>query len=278
MDTEKVFQQFKADYQFRLNIRTVEDYLRTMKQLLNFIKKPFDAVSKNDIRAWLNELSEREYKPGSIHSKVAGLKTFYKYCWEEGLIEENPVKSIPFPKIGDSIPRYLTHEQFTRLRELVSGNVLERTLIEVLYSTGIRISELVAMKKEDINWSERSILIQEGKGEVGRIVLFNTACEGYLKAYLNNRTDDVPSVFVNPKTDRPIYKQYVNTKFQSYSEQLNFHVTPHMLRHTFSAHLAQKGMPLVAIQTLLGHVTPYTTQLYARLYDHARKKKYDELM
>jgi len=278
MNIKEILEKFEEDHQFRLSSKTLKAYLFAVNQLLTFTEEPFDKISKRDIRKWMKQLSENGYKTNSIKNRLIALKTFYKYCSEEEFIKESPAETFPFPKTMETIPRYLTREQIIQLRKLVEGNVMERALIEVLYATGVRISELRAMKKADINWSDRSILIPEGKGKKGRIVLFNPTCEEYLKAYLYSRTDNLPYVFVNKRSDMPIYINGVNKRFRYYSKQLGFYLSPHMLRHTFAAHLAQKGMPQSSIQTLLGHDHLHTTEIYTRLYNHARKEMYDEWM
>lgn len=188
------------------------------------------------------------------------------------------MKSIPFPKQEEALPRYLSDEQLLKLRKLVEGKLEEQVMIEMLFSTGMRVSELRATKKTDINWSEKTIIIPVGKGKKGRIVLFNQVCADYLKAYLEKRTDALPFVFVNPQAERQVRRQTINERFQQYSSQLGLRVTPHMLRYTFTAHLARRGMRLEAIRKLLGHESIHTTHLYARFYDHLQKEQYDKWM
>ena len=120
--------------------------------------------------------------------------------------------------------------------------------------------------------------VRKGKGKIGRIVLFTRSCEEHLKAYLNERKDDLPYVFLNVPGTGPIHYQFVEKNFRKYKKELGIHVSPHTLRHTFAAHLAMKGMPLVGIQSLLGHASPENTQRYARLFDHERKQVYDDWM
>lgn len=278
MKTEEIIQLFQRDFQIRLQPNTLKAYIHTVNQLVNIIEKPIDQISRKDVRNWLMELSNHGYKPNTIHGKLIGIKTFFKYCYEEGITFVNPVESIPFPKRNDALPRYLTDEQLLKLRKLVEGKLEEQAMIEVFFATGIRVSELKAMKKVDINWSEKKIIIPMGKGKKGRIVLFNQRCADYLKAYLETRTDDLPFVFVNPRAERHVRIQTINERFQLYSSQLGFHVTPHMLRHTFTAYLARRGMKLVAIRKLLGHDSIHTTHLYARLFDHLQKEQYDKWM
>ncbi|MGE7950033.1 tyrosine-type recombinase/integrase [Lysinibacillus sp. NPDC093688] len=278
MEKSKYIEKFKVDYEFRLAPSTISDYQQTVRQMQDNMEKSFDIITKKDIRNWLITLEENGYKRNSINKKLIGLKTFYQYCIEEGVLTKNPVKEIPIPKIMETMPRYLTKKQISSLLALVEGRLYERTIIEVLYATGVRISELIKMKKEDINWSERSILISEGKGKKSRIVLFNLGCAQYLYEYLNSRTDQLPYVFINQQGTNKIYVQKITALFRSYSKHLGFRVTPHMLRHTFAAHLAERGMPLESIQQLLGHETTHSTQLYAKLYNQARKEIYDNWM
>jgi len=278
MDTAAYIEKFKEDNHFRLTPRTIRGYQLAVEQLKAYIDKTVEMITAKDIRNWLMNLQESGYKPTSINSKLIGLKTFYNYCLEEGIVPFNPATKIPFPKMEEKMPIYLTKNQLINLRHYVEGNLFERAVIEVLYATGVRISELIAMKKADINWSERSILIPEGKGKKGRIVLFSLECVEHLQTYLGSRTDSLPDVFVNQRTTARIGYNRILSNFRAYCKHVGIRVTPHTMRHTFAAHLAQKGMPLESIQQLLGHDTPHTTQLYARLYNQARKEMYDKWM
>ncbi|MEK5209714.1 tyrosine-type recombinase/integrase [Psychrobacillus sp. FSL H8-0510] len=118
----------------------------------------------------------------------------------------------------------------------------------VINATGVRLGELSAMEQSDINWSERSIHIPRGKFKKGRIVLFTAMCATHLKAYLDSRTDQLSFVFVNAAATNRLRHQDTYEQFRNYSNRLEFRLTPHMLRYTFAAHLAKKGMPLEAIQ------------------------------
>ncbi|MGG0644953.1 tyrosine-type recombinase/integrase [Sporosarcina gallistercoris] len=276
--TNDTIEQFKNDYQLRLASTTIQNYQFDIYQLFEQTGKPFQEITRKDIRNWLMWLEEKGYKPTTINGKLIGVKTFFKYCLEEGWIATNPVQSIPYPKIPDKVPIYLSKSELVQLRACVQHSLLERAIVEMFVSTGIRMSELVAMKKEDINETDRSIHIPDGKGNQGRIVLISLESLQYVQAYLASRTDELPYVFINHDATNRIRRQKINANFQVYSERLGFHVHPHMLRHTFAAHLAQKGMPGEAIQQLLGHQRPATTQLYARLFNHARKEMYDKWM
>ncbi|KIY23717.1 hypothetical protein UB32_01380 [Mesobacillus subterraneus] len=278
MIADNCLKQFKEDYRFRLEEKTVNLYILAVNQLLAFCEKPFTEMNAKDIRGWMSSLESREYKVATVSSKLAGIKLFFKYCIEEGFLTKDPAKKIPIPKSEDKLPRYLQRDELLQLRQLVKGKVEERAVIEVFYATGVRLMELVDMKKEDINWSERMITIPNGKRKKERIVLFTRECAVHLKAYLEKREDSQPFAFVNTSRTGPMCSRTINLKFQGYTKKLGIHLTPHTLRHTFAAHLAMKGMPLECIQVLLGHNGLHQTQLYARLYHQARKEIYDQWM
>lgn len=276
--SEMSIQKFKDDYGFRLAPETVDLYQKAVGQLLTYCEKSLDQITRRDIRNWMIHLERNDYAPTTIRTKLFGVKLFFQYCLEEEILSHNPLNSLPLPEVEESLPRYLQSNQLTQLRQLVKGRVQEIALIELLYATGVRIRELSSMKKEDINWSERIIHIPSGKRKKARIVLFTRECAEHLQAYLQNRQDDLPFVFVNTTGTGPVCHRTVQKKFKMYTKQLGSRLTPHTLRHTFAAHLAIKGMPLACIQVLLGHDSPHQTHLYARLYNHARKQMYDEFM
>lgn len=276
--SEQCIDKFKKEYSYRLEKSTIKCYCEWVMHLIMYCGKHFQDITTGDIRNWMLNLEIKSNKAKTIKTKLTGIKLFYKFCVEEDIIYHNPVASIPYPEVEEKPPHYLQHKQLTQLRELLNGEKQERAIVELLYATGIRISELSALKKEDISWSERIITIQKGKRKKGRIVLFTRYCAEYLLAYLQTRNDNLPFLFLNRRRKGPVCIRTIQNDFVEYAKQLEMHLTPHTLRHTFAAHLAIKGMPLECIQVLLGHDVPHQTQLYARLYSHARKEMYDEWM
>ncbi|WP_256816039.1 tyrosine-type recombinase/integrase [Cytobacillus sp. Bac17] len=195
MNSDVCIQKFIADFSFRLTGGTLRVYQIAVEQMLAFCGKPFDAITKKDIRSWLNSLDKSGYKSSTLRNKLFGLNLFYKYCLEEEIMTYNPVASITFPDLEEGIPHYLELSQLTQLRELVKGSLQERAIIETLYATGVRIQELVDIKMEDIDWSERIIHIPNGKRKKGRIVAFTRPCKEHMKAYLPERNDELPFFF-----------------------------------------------------------------------------------
>jgi site-specific recombinase XerD len=276
--SETCIKQFIDDYRSRLEQTTLEGYEVSVRQLLSYCEKPYNEVTTKDIRNWLIHLEDKQYKLGTIKKKMFGLRLFFQYCLEEELISHNPATSVPLPADENKLPHYLTNDQLAQLRQLVEGRLKQRAVIELLYTTGVRLRELTKMRLEHIYWSERFIHIPKGKGKKERIVLFTKECAEHLKAYLQSRSDDLPFVFLNRYGTGSIDPRSIQLWFESYREKLGIYLTPHTLRHTFAAHLAMKGMPLSYIQVLLGHENPRHTHLYARLHGEAQKQMYDEWM
>jgi site-specific recombinase XerD len=276
--SDKCIKQFIEDFSFNLTKSTLEGYVTAIRQLICFSQKPYNEITTRDIRNWILHLKEKDYKINSIKGKIFGLRLFYKYCLEEELITYNPVNGVPIPKRDDKLPNYLTYEQLMKLKHLCEGNLRQGAIIEVFYTTGVRLRELTSMKLEDINWSDRMIRIPKGKGKKERMVFFTKECEGKLKAYLNSRNDDLPFVFVNQFGTASVIPWIIQRWFINYRKKLGFYLSPHTLRHTFAAHLVKKGMSLSCIQVLLGHDHPSSTHIYTRLYQQAQKDKYDEWM
>ncbi|WP_404356451.1 tyrosine-type recombinase/integrase [Cytobacillus firmus] len=261
MNSETCRKQFALDNLARLDLKTVKNHNLAVKQFIESTGKPIEEISKQDISYWIAGLEEKGCKPLTIRGKVKGVKMFFKYCLKEGFISADPASEIRLQAVKENPPSYLTIEEISQLRKLVDERLpVERAIIEVLYATGMRISELLSIKKEDINWSERTIRIPQGQQMKGRVVLFTQECESHLKAYLESRTDDSPYLIANSRRKSgPMDISSIGTLFKTYSEKLGFRVTPHTLRYTFAATLAQKGVPIESIQYLLGHKNLQTT-------------------
>lgn len=277
ISNDECLKSFIEEYSIRLGQNTMYAYQKDIKLMLSHCNKSFAEVTSRDIRSWMQVL-ELTYKSSTIRKMFSGVRLFYKYCNEEEIISHNPVISVSLPLEEDKLPRYLTNDQLAQLRLLTERNIKKRAVVEVLYTTGIRISELTQMRLEDIQWTERIIRIPKGKGKKERIVLFTNDCSVHLHAYLKERRDTLPFLFLDRYGKGAMDNRSVQRWFEDYREPLGIFLSPHILRHTFAAHLAMKGMPLIGIQSLLGHSKPEHTQLYARLFNHARKQMYDEWM
>lgn len=271
---QETLESFIREHQSRFSPETIRSYQLSLKQFFSFCKKEFDGVRAMDIRSWLANLEETGLKPRSIHLKLSALKSFYQYCMEENLLKKNPTSTVQTPKKDETLPYYLSKRQLALLQEHVKGNLRDRAIVDTLYATGVRVSELLHIKLEDIKWETRQVWIRKGKGNKERFVLFTHDCVERLRAYLDHRAIESENLFCNQR-GKPLSRIFVEKKFQGYSEAIGFKVVPHTMRHTFAAHLAEKNMPQSYIQELLGHVNINSTRIYTRLMEQARKKQYD---
>lgn len=270
----KVIESFLKDHQVRFSLETTRSYRIAINQFFSFSNKNIDEVKPADIRGWLAFMEEKGLKPRSIKMKLTAVRSFYRYCLEENHLKKNPMGKIHSPKLDDFLPSYLTKSQLVLLQELTRKNVRDRAIIEMLYTTGVRISELLNLKLSDVKWETKQAWIRKGKGNKERFVLFTYECAERLKAYLDHREVKSEYLFANRRGD-PLSRCLIEYQFRQYSKQLGFKVTPHTMRHTFAAHLAEKNMEFTYIQELLGHANINSTRIYTRLMDSARKKQYD---
>ncbi|TFI49423.1 integrase [Diaphorobacter sp. DS2] len=270
----EIRQSFFDDHNAKFSPETVRSYKIALTQFFSFCNKRYTEVKPADVRAWLASMEEQGLKPRSIHLKLSALKSFYQYCLEENQLKKNPTLTVQTPKKDDSLPYYLSKRQVALLQELTRDDPRDRAIVETLYTTGVRISELLQIQLEDIKWETRQIWIRKGKGNKERFVLFTHDCAERLKTYLRHRKYDSPYLFPNNRGGH-LSRIFVEKRFQEFAEELGFRVVPHTMRHTFAAHLAEKNMPQSYIQELLGHVNINSTRIYTRLMEHARKKLYD---
>jgi integrase/recombinase XerC len=267
-------QSFFNDQQARFSPETIRSYKIALSQFFSFCPKKVNEVKAKDIRDWLAMMAEKGLKPRSIQMKLSALKSFYQYLMEENKLKKSPTLKVRTPQKEDSLPYYLDKRQLVLLQELTKDKPRERVIVETLYATGVRISELLSIQIEDVKWDSRQIWIRKGKGNKERFVLFSHDCAERLKAYLQQRSFNNPYLFSNQRGG-PLSRCLVEMQFRQYTKTLGFRVTPHTMRHTFAAHLAEKGMDFSYIQELLGHANINSTRIYTRLMNYARKKQYD---
>lgn len=272
--TIETIESFLKEYQIRFSKNTVYKYKLILNEFFNVCKKEYFEITRMDIRMWNASLDSKGQKPSSIRLKLCCLKSYFKYLIEEDLVTNNPTQKIELPQRDDSIPKYLEKKDLARFMQLANNDPPKRTVIEVLYTTGVRVSELLGIQIGDIKWDSRQIWIRKGKGNKERFVLFTPECSERLKDYLDQRHRNSPYIFAK-KSGKPLSKAWVQKFFREYSKSLGFRVIPHMLRHTFAVHLAEKGMPQIYLQELLGHDDINTTKIYTKLNNEAQKRKYD---
>lgn len=244
------------------------------------------AIDVNSVRAYLAELNDRQYSKSTIARKLATLRSFYKFLLKRGSVSSNPVTAVRTPKQDKRLPRFLEYDEVKRLLETPPiDNWLgarDRAILEVLYSTGIRVSELVALNMDDIDFLGEVVHVR-GKGKKERIAPISSSALQIIQHYLefrNKRAQSNPNfdpkvLFVN-KHGKRLSTRSVRRKMDKYLKMagLDPAISPHTLRHSFATHMLNNGADLRSVQELLGHQSLSTTQIYTHLTTKKLKDVY----
>ncbi|MFA5072489.1 MAG: tyrosine recombinase XerC [Nitrospirota bacterium] len=271
---------------------TERSYASDLEQFMDFLgNRVLSQVDHQVIRQFIAHLIALKIKKSSIARKLAALRSFFKYLNHEGLLAQNPAKLVVTPRQEKRLPGVLTAADAERLMEIGESTEKEqflrdRAVLETLYSTGIRASELVGMNKEDIDWgssgSPSGLIRIRGKGRKERIVPVGKKALEALRIYLEqHRSTQTPAVFVGPSGNR-LTARTVQRILENRGKKAGLHhkASPHTLRHSCATHMLESGADLRAIQELLGHASLSTTQRYTHLnldslmavYDHAHPR------
>jgi len=265
-------------YERNASLHTIDAYRRDLLQFRVFLESRhirFSQINNVVIRSFLAELYAKAEKKSTIARKLAAIRSFFQYCVGRKWLEDNPAKVVATPKQERHVPSFLSEEEMVALLELPPGDkpleVRDKALLELLYATGIRVSELVGLNLDDISFEERLIRVR-GKGKKERLVPFGKIASQSLQFYLQRRNlinqgrVDETAVFLNYRGNR-LSPRSVQRTVQRYLRQtaLKRNISPHSLRHSFASHLLSRGADLRAIQELLGHESLATTQKYTHL-------------
>jgi len=245
------------------------------------------AVDINEARAYLAHLSEKGYSKATIARKLATLRSFYKFLVKTNRRSSNPLTAIRTPKQEKKLPRFLEYEQIKRLLDTPPTDswlgARDRAILETLYSTGIRVSELVGLNMDDIDFLSEVIHIR-GKGKKERIAPISSSALQAIQHYMefrnkrcqNNSQFDTKVLFVNKHGQR-LSTRSVRRKMDKYLKMagLDPNISPHTLRHSFATHMLNNGADLRSVQELLGHQSLSTTQVYTHLTTRRLKEVYD---
>jgi len=270
-------------YQKNYSSNTVKSYSVDILQFLNFIKKrklkDFEKVNYEMLKSFLAFLHKNGYSPKSISRKIASLKSFFNFLYRKNIIKTNPILLLHSPKVPKRLPNFLTVEETLKIIDSVDGkgwlSLRDKAILEVLYSTGIRVGELVNLKIQDINFFEEMIKVK-GKGERERIVPVGKPALNALIDYLEKRPfKNERYVFLN-KYGKKITERSVERIVKKYQKiaGIEKEITPHTFRHSFATHLLDRGADLRSVQEFLGHKRITTTQIYTHLTVEKLKKLY----
>ncbi|MBW3001221.1 tyrosine-type recombinase/integrase, partial [Candidatus Woesearchaeota archaeon] len=248
---------------------TVKAYIRHNKAFLGFIKKKPDAASEEDLKAYLAFLvSDKKLSSSSVALVRSALLFFYNQVLDKGF------SGIKTPKIQRNTPEVLSKEEVKALLN-ACVNEKSRLLIEFLYSSGLRVSECLALKVEDIDFNERVCVVRQGKGKKDRVTVLSDSLAQRLKGFLEKQGFSSGLIFRNKKEE--VLSARNAQKIVSGAAKragISKKVTPHKLRHSFATHLLDSGVSIRVIQELLGHSNLQTTQIYTHVSrDHIKRVK-----
>ena len=241
----------------------------------------------NVVRSYLAALNEKQYSKATIARKLATLRSFYKFLVRTNRVSSNPVTAVRTPKQDKKLPRFLEYEEVKKLLETPPADnwlgARDRAILETLYSTGIRVSELVALNMDDVDFLGEVIHVR-GKGKKERIAPISSSALQVIQHYMefrnkraqNNTNFDARVLFVN-KHGRRLSTRSVRRKMDKYLKMagLDPAISPHTLRHSFATHMLNNGADLRSVQELLGHQSLSTTQVYTHLTTKRLKEVYE---
>ena len=257
---------------------TLESYTRDLEHFSESVKD-LENCSKEEIEKYLRSLSKEGFAARSIARKLSALKQLFMYMYVEKIRADNPAGNIEAPKLGRSLPKYLSIEEVSRLLDASAANPLMNAMLEILYASGLRVSELIALKKNSVRQEDGEFyLFVKGKGSKERIVPLGSKAVKALAEYLQK---EKPEEWLWPSGDKSGTSHLTRQRFGQILKDLaktagidTKKVSPHVLRHSFASHLLENGADLRLVQELLGHEQIATTQIYT----HIQSKKLQALV
>ncbi|ACQ52724.1 integrase [Clostridium botulinum] len=260
-----------------LSLKTLKNYQYNLAIFADHLRKPLGTITTMDLRMFL-AVRCKNMKATSVNGQISILKSFFGWLHDEEYIPKNPAKKLKQTKEPKRLRHAMTEEEVELLRQ-ASKTDREKALVEFLISTGCRLSEVVGVNKDDLNWHEMSLNVI-GKGNKERKVYFSTKAKILLKKYLLTRKDDNEALFVTSK--RPhgrLGGRSVQREIKKIANRagLNKSVYPHLFRHSFATCKINSGMPLPVLQHIMGHESPSTTQVYAQLSEENIKYEYKKI-
>ncbi len=274
------------NYEKKYSSNTLRAYSKDLNDFLFFMEKEtiksLVNIKKQHIHQFLYFLSLKKHKERTVARKLASIKSLFNFLNKKGYLKKNIAKSIAAPKLDKRLPVFLTKDKMSLLLDLPKANNLSEArdilILELFYSTGVRISELVKIKLEDINYQNNSISIL-GKGNKRRLVIIGNYAKKRLLDFLNYRENiKTGYLFQNERKSKRdhVSERFVFNIVKKYVKKVthNQKISPHSLRHTFATHLLNNGADLMSLKELLGHSDLSSTQIYTHVNIEEIKKAF----
>lgn len=262
-------------------------YKRDLEKVQHYLEGEglleLQSVSVEQLKAYIEYLESNHSAAASISRNIASIKAFFHYLMKEGIISQDPSAMLKSPKIEKKIPDILTTQEVVKLLEQPKGDapkeIRDKAMLELLYATGIRVTELITLKTENVNLAMGYITCKDASKE--RIIPFGHAAKAALLTYLEKAREamvedkNADVLFVNC-SGQPMSRQgfWKLIKFYAKRAGITSDITPHTLRHSFAAHLVENGADLRSVQEMLGHSDISTTQIYANMNHNRIREVY----
>ncbi len=285
---EDIFQRYRDYLTAERNVSTytLRNYTRDLLEFFSFVSESgidtLKKVDKQTLRAYLAELMRKGFAKSSIARKLSAIRSFYRYLMREELVSASPAATTVSPRLDKRLPEFLTQDEAKKLVESPDisqpQGQRDRALLELLYASGLRVSELVNMNIDQVNLATNEIRVW-GKGSKERVVLIGEPAAEALNNYINSGRKELlggkrnNALFVSRYGER-ILARRVQKILHKYSKNINKSVHPHILRHTFATHLLDGGADLKVVQELLGHADLASTQIYTHVTQSRARKIY----
>ena len=264
---------------------SLESYGRDLARLEAWAKargKAIEELERADLRGWIADLSREGLSPASVSRAVSAARGFFRFLMLDGHIQRHPAEDLNTPQGNAYLPRFLTEEEMERLLATpdvsTDEGVRDRAMMELMYAAGLRVSELVELKRTDVNL-EAGLVACHGKGSKERRVPIGKSATRWLQQYANVRArfgkGNNPRLFVSSLGAR-LTRNFAWAMIKRHAQSARLdHVSPHTLRHSFATHLLQRGADSRSVQALLGHSDISTTQIYTHITDRHMRATYD---
>jgi integrase/recombinase XerC len=280
---ERYIEKFERYLEVEKNFShyTLVNYRADLEGFRKFLgESPLEKVDYYALRKYLAGLKEQRLGAKSVSRHLSSLRSFFKFLVREGFLQSNPVTSVSSPKVDKHLPQFLTEDEVKRLIETskppTESGRRDSAILEIFYSSGLRISELVGMDIGDVDFIG-GVLKARGKGKKERLVPCGDTALSVLKNYLDTRKKKSPALFLNARGAR-ITDRGVRGIVMKYLRQAGIRsgISPHTLRHSFATHMLNRGADLRTVQELLGHANLATTQIYTHLTTDKLKSVYNK--
>ena len=263
---------------------TVNNYKADLGEFRDFLDsrggKDIKGIDYFLLRKFLSVLNDKKLSKRTISRKISTLKSFFKFVLRENLVKNNPAASLIYPRLDKPLPNFLTEKEVKNILELPKGDELmslrDKAILEFLYSSGARVSEMVSLKRTEVDLIGGIVKVK-GKGNKERLLPLGEPAVMSIKSYLDKRTDTNRALFVN-KRGTALSDRGVRNIIYKYIKKasLALKVSPHTFRHSFATHLLNRGADLRSVQELLGHSSIATTQVYTHLTIDSLKNVYQK--